>query len=134
MKFPPVPPDDYEKEELAYVRSLVEEEIFVMEYYFQKKYPNGYPFIANEEDHKYLDAAEAGMRARLAEGREKYGWTDYEVSGYAATVRMSLLMRFKQTERTTNRLPDWNVFVEEILDAAPPKGTVPFRSANDERF
>lgn len=66
--------------------------------------------------------------------REKYNWTDYDVSGYAATVRISLLMRFKRTERTINKLPDWNMLIEEILDAAPPKGTVPFRSANDERF
>ncbi len=134
MKSPSIPPDASEKEELAYVRSLVEEEIFVMEYYFQKKYPNGYPFLADAEDHRYLDSVEAAMKTRLNDRRDRYGWTDYEVSGYAATVRMSLLLRFKKLERTTNALPDWNVLVAEIVNAAPPEGTIPFRSANDERF
>lgn len=65
MLFPPFPPDDSEREELTYVRSLVEEEIFVMEYYFQKKYPDGYPFVADAEDILHLDAIEATMIKRL---------------------------------------------------------------------
>lgn len=30
---------------------------------------------------------------------------------------MSLMMRFKRVERTIEKLPDWNMLVEGIIDA-----------------
>ena len=126
MKPPLTPSDD--REEFAYVRSLVAEELFVMESYFARKYPNGCPFVADAEDLRCLDAVEIEMRKRLEEGRGKYPeWDDFAISGLAATVRMSLMMRFKRVERAIEKLPDWNMLVEDVIQAGenPPVLEIP---------
>lgn len=116
MKPPLTPSDD--REEFAYVRSLVVEELFIIESYFARKYPNGCPFVADAEDLRCLDAVEIEMRKRIEEGREKYPeWDDFAISGLAATVRMSLMMRFKRVERTIEKLPDWSMLVEDVIAA-----------------
>lgn len=126
MKPPLTPPDD--REEFAYVRSLVAEELFVIESYFARKYPNGCPFVADAEDLRCLDAVEIEMRRRIEEGRDRYPeWDEFAISGLAATVRMSLMMRFKRVERAIEKLPDWNMLVEDIIRAGdePPKPEIP---------
>ena len=65
MKPPLTPSDDLE--EFAYVRSLVAEELFVIESYFGRKYPNGCPFVTDSEDLRCLDAVEIEMRKRIEE-------------------------------------------------------------------
>jgi hypothetical protein len=114
MRPPLLAPEEYE--ELAYVRTLVAEEVFVMESYFKRKYADGYPFIADAEDLRCLDAVEMEMRKRLTEGRGRYSWDDEAIGGLAATVRMHLMMRFKRVERTIEKLPDWNLLVEGIIE------------------
>lgn len=32
-------------------------------------------------------------------------------------LRMSLMMRFKRVERTIAKLPDWNMLVQDVIDA-----------------
>lgn len=116
MKPPLTPSDD--REEFAYVRSLVTEELFVIESYFARKYPNGCPFVADAEDLRCLDAVEIEMRKRIEEGRDKYPeWDEFAISGLAATVRMSMMMRFKRVERAIEKLPDWNMLVQDVIDA-----------------
>ena len=79
MKPPHLPPEEYE--EMAYVRSLVTEELFIIESYFARKYPNGYPFVADEEDIRCLNAVEFEMRKRIEEGRAKYPeWTEFDIA------------------------------------------------------
>lgn len=126
MKPPLTPSDD--REEFAYVRSLVTEELFVIESYFARKYPNGCPFVADAEDLRCLDAVEIEMRKRIEEGRDKYPeWDEFAISGLAATVRMSLMMRFKRVERAIEKLPDWNMLVQDVIDAGeePQKPEIP---------
>lgn len=65
MKPPLTPPDD--REEFSYVRSLVAEELFVIESYFERKYPDGYPFVTDAEDLRCLDVVEIEMRKRIEE-------------------------------------------------------------------
>ena len=77
---PPVAPAE-ELEELAYVRSLVSEEISAVEAYFAKKYPNGYPFMTDAEDLRRLDEAEPLMVEKIRSGRARYSeWSDYDVA------------------------------------------------------
>lgn len=137
MKPPLLPQDEFE--EISYVRTLVREEIFIMESYFSRKYPDGCPFRPDREDFGCLDAIEIEMRKRISEGRIRYpDWDEKDVESLAGLVRMHLMMRFKRVEREITGLPDHAMLVEAILraetessglaanDAVPP-APVPMR-------
>lgn len=116
------PPDAEEMEEIRYVHSLVAEELRIAEAYFLEKYPDGAPFVPQEGDLEFLDRTDETVRKGIASGRDRYGWTDYDVEGFVALVRIRLSMRFKRVEREIAKLPDWNVLVEEILESENSDG------------
>lgn len=116
MKPPLLPQDEFE--EISYVRTLVREEIFIMESYFSRKYPGGFPFRPDQEDLGCLNVVEIEMRKRISEGRVRYPeWDEKDVETLAGLVRMHLMMRFKRVEREIAGLPDHAMLVEAILRA-----------------
>ncbi len=124
---PPLLPDD-EYEEIVFVRNICNDLIRSADEYFNGRYPNGTPFLPDEEDRRVLDTMKGFVEKRIRDNRSKYPvWNEDDIYALTETVFMHMSMRFKRIERNVLKLPEYPMLVEALISAGnePPKKPEP---------